>query len=462
VTVRHFTRRAALSAIAATAAALGTLHLAPTPAHAATNIQRVVSPGGIEAWFVQDATVPLVAIQFAFTGGSAQDPAGKPGVANFAASMLDEGAGDLDSSAYHERLERRAIQLNFNVSRDYVRGSLKMLKENSDEAFDLLRLALTSARFDDEPMVRIRSQLLSIVRRSSTNPNSIAHREFWANAYPGHPYARETTGTLDSLPTIEAADLKAYVQHAFARDNVKIAVVGDIDAEHVGKLLDIAFGGLPAKAQLAPVPDAKFVTTPKQVFLPLDVPQTAIMFGGPGIKRADPDFMAAYIVNHVLGGGSLSGRLYHEVREKRGLAYSVSESLSWMQHADQFIGATATRTDKADEAVATIAGELRRMSEQGPTQEELDGAKSYLKGAQMLSLDSSTKIAGALVQYQLDNLGIDYIQRRPAIIDAVTLDDAKRVAKRIWGQGLLSVSVGRAVQATAQTAPVAPAAKAQN
>jgi zinc protease len=133
-----------------------------------------------------------------------------------------------------------------------------------------------------------------------------------------------------------------------------------------------------------------------------------------------------------------------------------------MQHADQFIGATATRTDKADEAVATIAGELRRMSEQGPTQEELDGAKSYLKGAQMLSLDSSTKIAGALVQYQLDNLGIDYIQRRPAIIDAVTLDDAKRVAKRIWGQGLLSVSVGRAVQATAQTAPVAPAAKAQN
>lgn len=462
MSTRRFTRRAVFGAIAAVAVMIGTLHLTQSPAQAATNIQRVVSPGGIEAWFVQDATVPLVAIQFAFTGGSAQDPANKPGVANFAASMLDEGAGDLDSKAYHERLERRAIQLNFNVTRDYVRGSVKTLKENSDEAFDLLRLALASARFDDEPMTRIRSQLLSIVRRASTNPNSIAHREFWANAYPGHPYAHNSTGTLESLPTIEAADLKTYTGRVFARDNVKIAVVGDIDAEHVGKLLDIAFGGLPPKAQLTPVPDADFITTPKQVFLPLDVPQTAIMFGGASIKRDDPDFMAAYIVNHILGGGSLTGRLYHEVREKRGLAYSISQSLSWMNHANQFIGATATRTDKADEAIATISGELKRMAEQGPTQEELDGAKSYLKGAQMLALDSSTKIAGALVQYQLDDLGIDYIQRRPAIIDAVTLDDAKRVAKRIWGNGILSVSVGRAQQATAQTTPAVPPAKVQN
>ncbi|MGN6287268.1 MAG: M16 family metallopeptidase [Afipia sp.] len=461
MTLGRFTRRATLGALAATAV-LGALNLAPTPARAATNIQRVVSPGGIEAWFVQDATVPLVAIQFAFTGGSAQDPADKPGVANFAASMLDEGAGDLDSKAYHERLERRAIQFNVNVSRDYVRGSLRMLKENSDEAFDLLRLALTSPRFDDEPMTRIRSQLVSIVRRASTNPNSIANREFWANAYPGHPYAHNSTGTLDSLPKIEAADLRTYTGRVFARDNLKIAVVGDIDAAHVGKLLDLAFGKLPAKAQLTPVPDADFVKTPKQVFLPLDVPQTAIMFGGAGIKRDDPDFMAAYIVNHILGGGSLSGRLYHEVREKRGLAYSVSQALSWMNHANQFIGATATRTDKAEEAIATIAGELKRMAEQGPTQQELDSAKSYLKGAQMLSLDSSTKIAGALVQYQLDNLGIDYIQRRPAIIDAVTLDDAKRVAKRIWGNGILSVSVGRAAQATAQTTPATPPAKVQN
>jgi zinc protease len=461
VTLGRFTRRATLGALAATAV-LGALNLAPTPARAATNIQRVVSPGGIEAWFVQDATVPLVAIQFAFTGGSAQDPADKPGVANFAASMLDEGAGDLDSKAYHERLERRAIQFNVNVSRDYVRGSLRMLKENSDEAFDLLRLALTSPRFDDEPMTRIRSQLVSIVRRASTNPNSIANREFWANAYPGHPYAHNSTGTLDSLPKIEAADLRTYTGRVFARDNLKIAVVGDIDAAHVGKLLDLAFGKLPAKAQLTPVPDADFVKTPKQVFLPLDVPQTAIMFGGAGIKRDDPDFMAAYIVNHILGGGSLSSRLYHEVREKRGLAYSVSESLSWMNHANQFLGATATRTDKADEAIATIASELKRMAEHGPTQQELDGAKSYLKGAQMLSLDSSTKIAGALVQYQLDNLGIDYIQRRPAIIDAVTLDDARRVAKRIWGNGILSVSVGRTAQATAQTTPATPPAKVQN
>jgi zinc protease len=177
--------------------------------------------------------------------------------------------------------------------------------------------------------------------------------------------------------------------------------------------------------------------------VPLDVPQTNIIFGGPGVKRNDPDFMAAYIVNHILGGGSLSSRLYHEVREKRGLVYSVSENLWWLEKTGIFFGNTATRGNKATETVEMINAELKRMADEGPTQDELDGAKSYLKGSQMLALDSSTKYAGALVQYQIDKLGIDYLERRSAIIDAVTLDDAKRVAKRIWSEAPLTVSVGR-------------------
>ncbi len=184
----------------------------------------------------------------------------------------------------------------------------------------------------------------------------------------------------------------------------------------------------------------------------LDVPQTSINFGAPAIARNDPDFMAAYIVNHILGGGTLSTRLYKEVREKRGLVYSVSESLLWMKKSSIFAGATATRADKATETLNTIAVEIARMGAEGPTQKELDEAKSFLKGSQMLALDTSSKFAGALLQYQNDELGIDYIEKRNGIVDAVTLDDAKRVAQRIWGQGLLSVSVGRATQAQAQPA----------
>lgn len=421
-------------------------------ASAATKIQRLVSPGGIEAWFVQDATVPLVAVEYAFSGGSAQDPDGKPGVGSLTANMLDEGAGDLDSKTFHERLERRAIEMSFSATRDYLRGSLRMLKENSGEAFGLLKMSLTSARFDAEPLERVRAQMLSNARRETTNPVSIAGRRFWEEAYGTHPYARPPNGTLESLPAIQATDLKTYARRVLAKDTLKIAVVGDIAPEALGKLLDDTFGALPAKADLTPVPEATFAKLPKRAFVMLDVPQTSVNFGAPAIARNDPDFMAAYIVNHILGGGTLSTRLYKEVREKRGLVYSVSGSLIWMKKASLFAGSTATRADKATETLDTIASEIARMGDEGPTQQELDEAKSYLKGSQMLALDTSSKIASALLQYQLDNLGIDYIEKRNGIIDAVTLEDTKRVAKRIWGQGLLAVSVGRAAQAAAEPA----------
>jgi zinc protease len=162
--------------------------------------------------------------------------------------------------------------------------------------------------------------------------------------------------------------------------------------------------------------------------------------------------MAAYIDNHIMGGGGLASRLYREVREKRGLAYSVFESLLWMDHSALFVGNTGTRADRAGDSIDAIEREVRRFAEVGPTQQELDEAKSYLKGSQMLQLDTSSKLASALLQYQLDKLPIDYLDKRAAIIDAVTLDDAKVAAKRLWGQGLISVVVGREPQAAAQPA----------
>jgi zinc protease len=432
------------------------------PSQAATKIQHLTSPGGIEAWFVQDATVPLIAMEYAFTGGAAQDPADKPGVGNLVSDLLDEGSGDLDSKTFHERLDRRAIELSFSITRDYFRGSLRMLRDNKDEAFDLLRTALTSPHFDSVDVERIRSQVMSGLKRDTVNPNALAGRKFLELAYGDHPYGRQATGTLESVPTVTIADMKDYVRRVLAKDTLKIAVVGDIDPASLGKLLDQTFGGLPAKAELAPVPDVVATKPPQRAFIPLDVPQTVITFGGPGVMRHDPNFMPAYVVNHILGGGGLSSRLYHEVREKRGLAYSVYDALLWMDHSALFIGNTGTRADRAGETMDAIDKEIRRMAEDGPTQQELDEAKSYLKGSQMLALDTSSKLASGLLQYQLDKLPIDYIEKRNAIVDAVTLDDAKQAAKRLWSQGLITVIVGRAPQAAAQPAAAAqaPATKA--
>jgi zinc protease len=414
----------------------------------ATNIQRVVSPGGIEAWLVQDATVPIIAMEYAFAGGSTQDPADKPGVSNLVAGLLDEGAGELDFKAFRERLERRAIELTFNDSREFLRGSLRMLKEHREEGFDLLRLALTQPRFDAEPLERGRAQVLSTLRRQSTSPNDIASRRFFETAFGAHPYAWPPDGTMDSVPKISADDLRAYAKRILARDTVKISVVGDIDPATLSAMLDRVFGGLPAKADLRPIAPIEPQVPPSRVHVTLDVPQTVVLFGAPGIKRSDPDFMTAFVLNHVLAG-SMNSRLYREVREKRGLVYSISETLVWFRETAFVMGSTATRADRTNDTIDATEKEIQRIATEGPTQAELDDAKSFLMGSQMLSLDTSSKIAGALLQYQIDNLGIDYIDRRNSLVDAVTLDNAKRVAKRLWDQRFLTVVVGRVAQPTA-------------
>jgi zinc protease len=421
---------------------LALLALAAAPASAMT-IEPIVTPAGIKAWLVRERAVPLIAMAYAFNGGSTQDAADKAGTANLAADMLDEGAGDLDSKAYHERLERHAIELSFSVSRDYFRGSLRALTEHGEEAFDLLALALQKPHFAAEALERVRGQELAELRREVSNPNSLASKLWWSTAFPDHPYGRESRGTLDTVPRIGADDLRSYVGQVFARNELTVSIVGDIDAETAGKLIDRAFGALPPHNALTAVPEVSPRGLGRRIVIPLDVPQAVVTFGGVGIARHDADFMAAYVVNHILGGGSFTSRLYREVREKRGLAYGVSESLVWFRRAAVMLGGTATRADRTGDALKVIEAEIKRMAESGPTPEELAAAKSYLKGAYVLGLDTSTKIAAQLNEIQIDNLGIDYIQRRGSLIDAVTIEDAKRVAKRLYGGGLLVTVAGR-------------------
>lgn len=429
--------------LVAVIAGVVTLALAGLSPARAVTIEPIVSPKGIKAWLVREKAVPLVAMSYAFTGGASQDPAGKSGTANLVADTLDEGAGELDSKAFHERLERRAIELSFSAGRDQFHGSLRVLNDNRDEAFDLLRLALSQPRFDTEAVERVRAQEISGLRRETTNPNNIASRAWWSTAFPDHPYGRETKGSLDSVPAIAIADLRDYTRRVFARNGLTVSIVGDIDAKAAGDLIDRAFGALPEKNDLTPVADVKPAGLGRRIVVDVSVPQAVVTYGGPGIARKDPDFMAAYIVNHILGGGTFSSRLYREVREKRGLAYGVSESLYWFKHTALVIGGTATRADRTAETLSIIEAEIKRMAEEGPSPDELAAAKDYLKGAYPLSLDTSSKIAGQLTQIQLDNLGFDYIQRRGAMIDAVTLDDAKRAARRLFGSGMLVTVAGR-------------------
>jgi zinc protease len=417
---------------------------AASPPARAIEIQSVTSPGGITAWLVQDDTVPLIAMRFSFAGGAAGDPPEKAGVAHFLSGMLDEGAGDLDSAAFQTRLDELSIKLSFDATRDEFEGSLQTINRTREEAFELLKLALTAPRFDPEPLQRVKSQILLGIQQDSEDPNSIATNAWMRTAFPQHPYGRPTKGIPDTVKAITADDLESLRQRLFARDGLKIAVVGDIDAETLKRLLDETFGTLPAESGMPDVPEAAPVEGPLVEVIERDIPQAVIRWGLKGIKRSDPDFIPAYVMAFVLGDGSFGSRLMEEVREKRGLTYSVYMALFPMDRAGLFYGGAATVNQRAGETIGVLYRELKRMAKDGPTEEELAQAKTYLTGSYALRFDSNSKIASQLLSIQRDNLGIDYVNRRNDLIEAVTLEDVRRLAERlIDADELLFTVVGK-------------------
>ncbi|MDR3375133.1 MAG: pitrilysin family protein [Ancalomicrobiaceae bacterium] len=410
------------------------------PAVAAAKVQRVVSPSGIEAWLVEEHAVPLISMSFSFKGGSAQDPAGKEGSANLLTTLFDEGAGELDGQGFQAREEDLAMKLSFEQDRDNLFGSFKALSESRDASFELLAQAIEAPRFTDDAVERMKREVVAQVRRETRSPDSLVG-EIWAKAaFPEHPYGRPGNGSEASIAQLTRTDVVDYYGRVLARDGLKIGVVGDIDAATLAPLLDKVFAGLPAKARLAPVADV--APKPGLTEATLDTPQTLIRFGTIGPKRRDDDFMAAYLMNYILGGGSFSSWLVKEVRVKRGLAYTVDTELAPRSHSGLFVGGLGTRPEKAAESLDIVRSELKRMAETGPTQTELDEAKAYITGSYGLRFDTSEKIATQLMAVQLDDLGIDYFERRNKLVEAVTLDDVRAAAKKILSHELTIAIVG--------------------
>jgi zinc protease len=404
-------------------------------------IQDVTSPGGISAWLVEEHSVPLLALRFVFDGGSSQDPAGKEGLANFLTAMLDEGAGDMNATQFQERMEELAVRMSFEDGKDALYGSFETLTANREPALEMLRLALNAPRFEADAVERIRKQLLTNLAYAAKNPQQVAGRAWYEAAFPGHPYGRPANGTPESIAAIQAADLEAFRRRNFARDTLRVVAVGDIDAKTLGGILDKVFGELPAKAELAPVAAAVPHAADRLKVVEMDVPQSVVQFGLPGFARKDPDFIPAFVMNQILGGGGFASRLTEEVREKRGLAYSVYSYLQPLQHAAMFGGGVATKNEAVKQSIDVIRGELERMARDGPTETELANAKSYLTGSFALRFDTNAKIASQILWMLHEDMGIDYPQRRNALIEAVTMEDVKRAAARLLKVDDLLVTV---------------------
>lgn len=414
--------------------------LSPRTAEA-MDVKQIKTKSGIEAWLVEDHSVPLVSLKFAFEGGSSQDPVGKEGLANFLTSMLDEGAGDLDSNAFQEKLEDLAIRMSFTETKDGFYGNFQTLTKNLAPAADLLRLAVTKPRFDQDAIERMRKQLLASLAFAARSPDRVAAKTWYQVAFDGHLYARPSNGTEESVKAITQDDLAQYRNRVFARNTLKVAVVGDIDEATLTTLLDQVFGDLPAKSDLVDVPLVAPVKGGLRKVVEMNVPQSVAVFGLGAMARKDPDFMPAFVLNHIIGGGGFASRLMEEVREKRGLAYSVYSYILPYKHTSVYTGGVATRNDAIDQSLDVIRKELASFAKDGPTQEEFDNAKSYLIGSYALRFDTGGKIASQMLGLMEEGFAPDYIDNRNKMIEEITIDDVKRVAKRLLDTENLIVTI---------------------
>ncbi|WP_343080683.1 pitrilysin family protein [Ostreiculturibacter nitratireducens] len=416
--------------------------IAALPARA-VDIKEVTSPGGIDAWLVEEHSIPFAALEIRFQGGTSLDAPGKRGAVNLMTALIEEGAGDMDAQAFAKARDALAASFEFDVWDDSMVVSAKFLTENRDEAVSLLKTALTEPRFDADAIERVRAQVLSIIQSDAKDPNHIAGETFSRLAYGEHPYGTDRNGTIESVTALTREDIVAAHRDVLARDRLFVSAVGDITAEELGALLDRLLGELPETG--APMPErADFAVSPGVTVVDFDNPQSVVLFGHEGIKRDDPDFFAAYVMNHILGGGGFASRLMEEVREKRGLTYGISTFLVPMDLAEVYQGAFASSNDRVAEAIEVVRAEWQRMATEGVTEAELEAAKTYLTGSYPLRFDGNGPIANILVGMQMEGLPIDYVNTRNAQVEAVTLDDVKRVAARVMKpEALQFVVVGR-------------------
>lgn len=428
-------------------AGLFALLLALLPAAAgAIEIKQITTPLGIKVWLVEDKSTPVVALSFSFVGGTASDPSGQAGITDLMAGLLTDGAGPFAAQAFRQRQEDAAASLGFSASLDRVSGSLRVLSANREEGFDLLQLALMEPRFDIDMVNQRRAQTIAALNQAAQRPGSVANRTLMATLFRGHPYAADPEGTREGLAAVTPELLKKRAATLLLRNGLIVAAVGDISEAELARQVDRAFGALPQGVPPALPPQWTPPDKSRTVVVERPVPQSSALLALPGVARDDPDWYAALVMNHVLGGGGQQSRLFNEVREKRGLAYSVSSGLRTYKRAALLVVSTGSANERVAEAIRVIRTEMARLRNDGLTEAELADSKTYLTGALALSLDSSGSIASLLHSMQVDGLDPDHLTRRGALIAAVKLEDVRRVARRLLRDDTLTtVVVGKPV-----------------
>lgn len=401
---------------------------------------RQVSAGGRTAWLIEDHSVPVVSLAWGWRGGAALDPAEHAGALSMGAALLTEGAGPLDNTAFADALRDAAIGLSFGAQRDGFEGGLRALRPALDEAVRLANLAMRAPRLDAAAVARVRARAVAGARAQLETPRGQVGRAFWAAAYPEHPAGRPTGGTVETLTALPEEAIRAALARQLRSGGVLLAAAGAIGAAELERIMPALFEGLPQGAPPEAPPLPAFHAFGRKV-VEVPAPQSAILFGQPGLPVSDPRWEAAQVVLRVLAGGGFSSRLMEAVRVQRGLAYGIGAGFDVLFGQGIVVGSSATDNARVADTLTVTREEWARMAAEGPTQAELDDAVAFLTGNLPLQFTDSRRIAATLLSLQRNERPIGWLNERAERLRALTRAGTTEVAERLLAPSVLSVAI---------------------
>ncbi|MBF0470931.1 MAG: insulinase family protein [Gammaproteobacteria bacterium] len=411
---------------------------------AAPQIEQWQSEGGAAIYFVAAPELPMVDIEISFAAGSGYD-GDLPGLANFTASMVEEGAGTLDADAIAEGFDRLGAGFSASADRDRISLSLRTLTQPQllQQALQLYRLLLTEPTFPASAVERVREQILVSLTAAEQSPASIASRRFYAALYADHPYAHPVSGDKKRVAAITAKEMQQFYQRYFVQKNATVAVVGALSRSEVEEIVRELLSPLPPGEAASPLPEVIAPEQGARIEIAYPSSQTHILWGQPGYRRGDPDKFALYVGNHILGGSGLTSRISEEVREKRGLSYSAYSYFVPYRQPGPFTLGLQTKNAQREEALSVLQQTLTRFIEKGPEEKELVAAKRNITGSFPLNIDSNSDLLAYLSVIGFYQLPLDYLDTFPQRVEAVTVEDIRRVfRKRIDPRKMVTVLVG--------------------
>ncbi len=392
----------------------------------ALEFDQLKTKSGISFWFVKDSSIPIVSVSFSFRGGSYLENEKKQGLSNLMTSLLDEGTRNLSASEFKEVMKLNGMKLNISSQKDKIEGSFQVITSQVSEGFKLFYEALNHPRFDDSEIEKVRKQIISSIKIDQSNIPTIASNLFNKNFFGDHSFSRNIKGTIESIKKINRNDLIDFRKKAFQKSNLVIGVSGNIDKNEIKKLIDLVFSEMNDSFKISKLEKFLSLSQGDKIFK-ITTPQTSVLFGHPGFERNNDNFFALRVANYILGGGGFQSRLYNNIREKKGLVYSIYSYLLPYESDGVLIGGFQTRNESVYKTVNTVKNEWDRMRKIGISKEEFQNAKDYFNGSFTRNFTSTLSIARLLQVVQYYKLGEDYFNRREEIINNLELDKVNKV-----------------------------------